>query len=471
MTMPPEKPGIRYTIPAPNSDEGTLTPLGGVIDFLAQVRGTARLRAQEDGHVKFLHTRTGTPFGRLWKWLTVWTPQAVSQRKQARDLIEAAIKNIDGRNRFIRNLKVQILNETLAVKRFEEFDIQKLRKELEKLKQLATPAEPTTATTTPSSTVNLPSAETTTRAMDGSQHRVSSSSDPDFPRLDLAALNELDALLSVPLELPERADKTRDPPALTTAQKQLIEDLEYAIDQPLLMPRTETEPMLPMSDTVPAEDILSPSATPTSLIEAQAPQSYIVEPLRHGQRGLLEIERAFAISQTGAMKRYEADAYVLPASMLLQFDVGSLALQHHSGSNGILVEEGTHHTPQRTRQTHALFKITLDPPASALQGSGRNTGLYDFYQQLFQTLSALKGAPGSRVQNIAIAPVKQRILTSTEAQIFIDTASDFQQTHPDVRLLVVAMGPIEARHLQTARQQWDRSVAPPMPEADASPLS
>lgn len=476
MTIPREKPGIRYEIPAHNPDEGILTPLGGLIDFLGQVRGTARLRAKEDGHVKFLHTRTGTPFGRLWKWLTIWTPEAVSQRKQARELIEAIIRNIAGRNRFIRELKEQILTETLAVKRFEEFDIQKLRKELEKLKELTTsPVVPdttevaaeTATTTAPSSPVKLPSSETTAMATDAAQPHAPPiasgpqppASAPELPRLDVKALDELDALLSVPLELPEKADKTPAPPALTTEQKQLIEDLEDAIDQPLLMPTTEAELVLPMPDTAPAEDIPSSPASTTTPIAAQAPQSYIVEPLRQGQRGLLEIEQAFAISQTGMMNRYEADAYVLPASMRLQFDVGSLALQRHSDSNGILVEEGTHHTPQRTRQTHALFRITLDPPAPALQGSARDIGLRDFYRQLFQTLSALKDAPGNRVQNMAIAPVKQRILTDTEAQIFINAASDFQQAHPDVRLLVVATGQAEARRLQTARQQWDSRAA------------
>lgn len=137
MTESTVRAGIRYEIPAPNPEEGKLAHLDGLIGFLKQVDDTARLRAKQEKNIQFLHARTGTPVGKLWKLLTIWTPEAVSQRVRAKNLIKAAIEGVESTNLHLRNLEKEIINVTLKISLFREFDTRRLEAQLSALKKLA----------------------------------------------------------------------------------------------------------------------------------------------------------------------------------------------------------------------------------------------------------------------------------------------------------------------------------------------
>ncbi len=133
---------LHFEIPSLNRDEGILSHVDGLIGYLQQIKSISPLRARGEQQTGwFLYARTRTTFESGWEFLTLWTPKAVRQRQQVRTLIENAIKNIEDTNRHIRDLKAEILGETLAVKRFKEFDIEKLCEQLSALRKLADSGE------------------------------------------------------------------------------------------------------------------------------------------------------------------------------------------------------------------------------------------------------------------------------------------------------------------------------------------
>lgn len=129
-------PGKRYEISPPGANTDELNSLGGLINFLNDVGDNARLRAKDENGIRFLHTRTGTPLGRFWKWLTVAWPEAKAQRILFKNSVRELLENIQKKHANdadIGSLKDKILNETLEVRNFSEFDLTRLKGDLHEL--------------------------------------------------------------------------------------------------------------------------------------------------------------------------------------------------------------------------------------------------------------------------------------------------------------------------------------------------
>lgn len=129
-------PGKRYEISPPDANADELNSLGGLINFLNAVGDHARLRAKDENGIRFLHTRTGTPLGRFWKWLTVAWPEAKAQRILFKNSVRELLENIQKKHANdvdISSLKDRILNETLEVRNFSEFDLTRLKGDLHEL--------------------------------------------------------------------------------------------------------------------------------------------------------------------------------------------------------------------------------------------------------------------------------------------------------------------------------------------------
>ena len=87
----PVRNGIRLDFPESQKNEDPLTLLNSLNKFFTDVKDEARLRAKKDGKTVFLHTRTGTIFGQIWKKLTICFPEACEQRRLARQIGRAHV--------------------------------------------------------------------------------------------------------------------------------------------------------------------------------------------------------------------------------------------------------------------------------------------------------------------------------------------------------------------------------------------
>ncbi len=96
---------IRHDIVDNSSGRNAFDEFDQLVKFLDRVKDTARLRAKTEGGVTFLHTRTGTFFGKFIKRITVASPVAKQQRMLARECIKSVLDNLDGSNTQINNLK------------------------------------------------------------------------------------------------------------------------------------------------------------------------------------------------------------------------------------------------------------------------------------------------------------------------------------------------------------------------------
>ncbi len=127
---------IRHEIANNQSGAGAFDEFDQLVRFLDRVKDTARLRAKTEGGVTFLHTRTGTFFGKFIKKMTVAWPAAKQQRILARECIKRVLDKLDGSNTQINNLKKTILDDSLAVKDDAEFNLVELRNQLKTLREL-----------------------------------------------------------------------------------------------------------------------------------------------------------------------------------------------------------------------------------------------------------------------------------------------------------------------------------------------
>lgn len=506
----PIKPGTRYEIPAPAQDDAELKQLDDLINFLGDVKDSARLRAKEENGVKFLHTRTGTPLGRFWKWLTVGWPGAMEQRKEFRASIKDVLKNIQSSGiSEIDVIKLRISQQTLRVRMFTEFDVHQLRNDLKVLRALVksrekestNPAPPSDSSMDKKPPVMIVMAK---QGVSDSESESLSQDEPVF--VSVTELTEKSVPVGGEVDTEGKESPLEDLPlpssesssAVSNASIEMPAFHEYSGDELPNEPNMVTQKLAvspeakaiestwPESKKFPAQQLKTqpvprqlnakpfPKTTPLFDLEQNSPSekgetpvtSAAAAPERKIAEGKLEIfHKANSGSRYAIIRLLDADAYVFPSGgnvkdpneRLLSEPLATTAI-------GVKVFRGTLADDASSRSWGMLV---MEGPESDVSAEQKANALYAQYISTLEEAIAMRIAENKSVQTIAIRPWKDRLLSDMDALTLIRSVNRFREQHPGINILIVPSAVGEDRKLQAAVAKVGKDSAPPFASASS----
>lgn len=411
--MKPDTPSrIRHEMSSGISDHEALSKLSELTEFLGRVKDSARLRAKDEGGVTFLHTRTGTIFGRFIKRLTVSWSAAVEQRRLARQLIENVISKIGGTDQEISKLKQEILNNTLKINTAAEFDIAKLRTELSSLKNLAQ------------------SASHNDKSL--AKHQTNKELVKNFPN----DVNDYENSLVV-TDSTESVNASESEEYLIPADEQGRSQINQQAAQ--------------STDAEIVQSLLKPDSVPT-LEKNEETESAPAERTRFG---CFEIKENLSFSDKHQINAYQADAYITPAKEKnIQFAQGSAKYEPDSKrENSIHSFKGTHTFHDEKRDISVLQLLPINSENS-VAFSGMNPEEKVLYlNKLHQRYKDALNHPAiHNAKSIAIEPLRngQTLVHEKECKVLAKAVTEFQLKHPAVKIQVVLSRTQEVNHFQAA---------------------
>lgn len=512
MMTTPIKPGTRYEMPAPAKDGAELKQLDDLINFLGDVKDTARLRAKEESGVKFLHTRTGTPLGRFWKWMMVGWREAMDQRRLFRESIKDVLENIQSSDASdISLIRHKIENQTLRVRMFKEFDIHQLRNDLKVLRALVKSRENESANPAASSSSSTDKKPPVMIVMAKQKPSVSEEESSDegapIPRplqnplftLPLDLKKETSPVEAEQEAIPVPLDQVADlepEPSVSLASLETAVILNEHADEKAESPNesgvTVPKPVVPSDATrltskkLPAPQLnsqpqprrLKPNSFPkigsTSVLEQNSSSeksdtsvtSVAAAPEKKITEGKLEIfTKANSGSRFAMIGLLEADAYVFPSGGNAKDPNEKLRVESiATTASGVKAFRGTLADDVSTRSWGMLV---MDSPIDTLSAEQKANALYAQYVRTLEEAVGMRIAENKSIQTIAIRPWKDRLLSDLNAQTLIRSVNRFREQHPETNILIVPSAVGEDRKLQTAIEKIGKDSAAPFASASS----
>ncbi len=460
---------VYHEMDPPHSEKEALDKLAHLNAFLRDVKPSARLRAKDEGGVTFLHTRTGTFLGRFLKWLTVGWPEAMQQRDQARILIKSVLSEIACSSVEAKELKQKILDETLEVKKFSEFDIFTLRTQLKSLQYLVQKdgEEKPGSSPIPKSGKNQKSNSDEEGFHYGVGVATLNSTPANYGSVDNLPITDSDDEPegeSKPLALSEhKAEPSVDPmnnagPTGDVTEVGLASDRCATEDQAKSSPPVApdlTQALHDQSDATPSVQT-PPSTLATTIEDAaisnQPAEADISAVDKKSSFGCYEITRQLSASGTHKIQTYQADAYILPDNADdLQFDLGATKYgSREAQKDGLQIVSGVHSYHDETRNFNKLLLARIrkaeDGPLKSLSAEAQA----QHHQQLHERYtSALKQAVDKGAKTIVLKPFRVQLLTPPEIATLAKAIKEFQQTYAEVKIQVVFTSSKEVAEFNT----------------------
>ncbi len=378
---------------APTSPEDALKELDELTEFLGRVKDGARLRAKEEDGVTFLHTRTGTIFGRIIKRLTMSWPEAKAQRNLARQLVANVLARLSDAGgvtgQSIRLLKDQILNETLMPDSLEEFSIDTLRYRLQCIRtHLSAESQKLRAAKSLASP-----------AQEGNPLSV----DTNFPA---AVLAEEKSEKNV--QAPEPAESAESP--------------EPTAAQPVTVVHEQNS---------------------TSAIEKI--EELASAPAEKSSFGCFKLGKSLSASSTHRIEAYQADAYIVSTvpgkEDTLKFKLGITSFDSGTAlPTGIHLFTGTHTFGGEKRD---IRKLQLRPLAGSDEDAfmsmtrERQTQYLKELHQLYTNALTQAFDDGARTFALQALRKPYQLLTPEEIDMLAKAIKAFQQAHPEAKIQVL----------------------------------
>ncbi len=410
-------------------EEPASKKLTKLVDFLDKVKDSARLRAKTEGDISFLHTRTGTFFGRWIKRLTVAWPAAQQQRQLARELVKGVLDNLNSSDAVIQRLKSEILDKTLEFKVDKEFDIAELRNQLKSLRSLLQSKSEEAAA------VDRPSGG----QQDAHAAIVSVSSQVGMPA------NRSD---NAPISAESVVTLSK---SVQTAQAAQNNNASQAFLHAAHLPDTEALPnSAPINSTTSADTNEAPVTDAHKNV-----QKIGAEPSTKSTFGCLQLSAGLSASEVHVIQDYHADAYILSSgSNDLKFSLGDTYFNpptDFSNDNRIDFFKGTHTFYDEKRDIRKLkLQAPSGGPFTLLSQKDRTRRLNELHQLYTEALTL---AYQDGAKHIALEPVRRAWRTpiaQEEMQKLANVIQEFLQEHSDVKIHVVLIHSTELQHFNTA---------------------
>lgn len=376
-----------------------------LVKFLDRVKDTARLRAKTEGGVTFLHTRTGTFFGKFIKKMTVAWPAAKQQRILARECIKSVLDKLDGSNTQINNLKKTILEDSLAVKDDAEFNLAELRNQLKILRALL--KSPTKEKSDNESASELLQ-EANFISNDGIKNTARKQS-AEYLTISEKNKNSTDLTSSSTQDLPENDFKNN-----LSSGKTINSGIH---PETLQMTSEEVEKHINPHPTLPVEK---------------------------STFGCLKLQASVSASSINKIGDFHADAYIMPRDKKnLSFRMGTVNFPSSASSieeNGIRFYVGTHTYHDEMRPISVLQLGIEQNSDESLSVSMSKESKAQHLKQLHELYTrALTHAFTKGARQIALEPCRKgnQLLSTEEIQTLAESVSKFQEQHPETKLQVV----------------------------------
>ncbi len=461
---------VRHEMSEPASEQEAIDKLAELNAFLGNVKTGARLRAKDKGGVSFLHTRTGTIFGKFLKWLTVAWPGAIQQRIQAKILITNVLSKIECESEEAKKIKQNIF-KTLEIKNFSEFNFFKLRTELKSLQFLINKEKGPRSELYPT---RAASANSKPNSDDNDFHYGFEISRSNFKRSGNEAVvdlmiesdseddSEVDADSVVKSEIkPETSTAPigNSPPTSTIDESSNIfnsgttpdQSVKPAIPPDAIAPKppgplqTQSHAALPL--------LSSPTSTqPTNnqniTIFNEPAETNISAIEEKSSFGCFEIRNSLSASSNHKIGAYQADAYIVPSNADdLKFELGASQMEAETDlRNGMHLFAGIHRYHDETRDFKKIQLIPLrhaeDGPLKSMpeqEKKQHHKKLHALYT------NALDQAMNAGAKIVALKPLRTQLLTEPEIKTLANAIKEFQQTHAGVKIQVVFASSREVR--------------------------
>lgn len=396
---------IRHEIANNQSGAGAFDEFDQLVRFLDRVKDTARLRAKTEGGVTFLHTRTGTFFGKFIKKMTVAWPAAKQQRILARECIKRVLDKLDGSNTQINNLKKTILDDSLAVKDDAEFNLVELRNQLKTLRELLKSPTQEKSDNESASKLLQEAFSISNIEMENAGRKQSAE------RLTISEKNKhsTDLALSSTQDLPESDFKNNTYSAREVSSGILPETLQMAAEN--------------------LEEHVNPHTT---------------RPIEESTFGCLKLQAPVSASSINKIGDFHADAYIMPrVKKNLSFRMGTVDFPSSASpieENGICFSVGRHTYHDESRPISVLQLEIEQNPDESLFVSMSEKSQSQHLKQLHELYTrALTHAFAKGARQIALEPYRKgnQILSKEEIQTLAESVSKFQTQHPETKLQVV----------------------------------
>lgn len=443
----PIKPGTRYAIPAPAKEADELKQLDDLIDFLGKVKDTARLRAKEENGVKFLHTRTGTPLGKFWKWLTVGWPNAVEQRKLFRASVGKILSGIkENKSEKIGSLKEKILNQTLAVKVLKEFNLQELQNDLRVLREVVKAEKKALSVSMPASN-QAPQSNSPVLNVIAKQRAdaIESGSDSSSPK-ELVFIRTTESIAKHRDGVATEVDPEATPYPVGQASIEEAVVQNYRADTPVeprqLAPQPQPKRLKPASPGEQHSSVIAEGKpTPAQIGVVESDSSSATGSARNF--GCKPIVGSLTAS-VGEPGNYLADCYIFPADTPndLTFKLGTLkfsATAKEQQGISLSSEEHIFHNEQRS-----VTALRLEGVRNKDAGLAKTLDQADREKYLGQLRhryeTALQTAFDKGAKTFVIQPLGSMPLIRSEIDVLRNAINEFQKQHPEVKIQVVFKG-------------------------------
>lgn len=499
-------PGKRYEMSPPDANANELNSLGELINFLNDVGDHARLRAKDENGLRFLHTRTGTPLGRFWKWLTVAWPEAKAQRLLFKKSVSELLENIQKKNANdveIGSIKDRILNETLAVKSFSEFDLTRLKGDLHELYKAlekkradsaVSPAiAPEKGRDKPSAMILIAKQKPSGSEDESLSEQASGKVEADSGSASLSSVGKTGGSATL---IDTRATGThvlktmaKEGPSSESESDEDTEDIPLPAEPGLAAPKLAVLPDAsaieltwpesnktayhappPQRQPQRLKPGPSPEAGPSSGLgerssvgKSALPPTPVAPPESKLAEGKLEIfQKANSGSRFAMIGLLEADVYLFPSGGNASNPNEKLLLDSvQTAASGVQVFRGQLEGNDSSRRWGMLV---MEGPASnaSLAAEQKWNALYTQYLGALDEAVALRIDESQSVRTIAIRPWKEHLLSEQAARILIRAVNRFREQHPGITVRIVPSATGEERKLQAALQAVGKDSGPPM---------
>ncbi|MCM0045194.1 MAG: hypothetical protein NBV65_11270 [Burkholderiaceae bacterium] len=480
----PMIPGKRYEISSPHANADELNSLGGLIHFLNEVGDNARLRAKDEGGIRFLHTRTGTPLGRFWKWLTVAWPEAKAQRVLFKNSVKELLENIEKKHAndvAIGSLKDRILNETLEVRNFSEFDLTRLKGELHELhkalekKRTDSPVSPASSPEKekgkPPAMILIAKQKPSGSEDESLSEQASGQVETDSVPASLSSVGKIEhvamavdtrasgthVLKTMRKEAPP-SDSESDEPSLAAQKRAVLPDdaaseatwpesqkIAYQALPPQPQPRRlKPGPSAELGAASGPEEKALPSTTRAASAPVTAGESNMPD---FGCKKLTELLSA----STRKPGVYEADAYILPSGTeALKFPFGKISFDPDSVQR---TDDGTTLASAR----HALLRDDVSRNFMELRLPALRPAEDSHLATLYS--SALSQAFDKGARTFVIQPLGVGLIIELEMRSFAISLREFCTSHPEAKVQAVFTSPRQTQIFKELSSQLSSSSA------------
>lgn len=472
--------GTYHEISKPQTTEDALKKLEKLNGFLATVKDDARVRAKEENGVTFLHTRTGTVFGRFIKWLTAGWPEAVEQRIKARKLIVDILLKIPTNSPKSSEIKNKILDEALEMDLSDDFDTKSLK---EKINDFWIVVRSEKNQNNKSSSENQPknkpeSDQSTNDSVNKFSYFNSSNAKSDSLLID--SDNDEDNE-SETTSLSKESIEPKTPPPAPTADIAPISSIDDMANDPgnAITPGHNdkpTESLQPIAAELsnpvqPESESAYLNSSAENKNENKIPAKPIEENKVNEEKKLLfgckviteswstSVRSDFSKSTIG---NYYADTYILPAAEKSpEFKFGSVK----SGATEILKENleivsSVHHYHDEKRSIKNLLMHSKNNKSGDMIKTMSAEDQKKYLDDLkTRYANALSHAADNGAKTIALSPLREKspILTQEEIGALASAISEFQNNHANVKIHIVFTNTVEPHRFNDAMKNLGRS--------------